>query len=68
MRNAAAPRCSPLTRPHNWNAMFKCPPQGALRAPCKVRLAPHRLKRALRAQERGVPIGARVRLKTEESG
>jgi hypothetical protein len=48
--------------------MFKCPPQGALRAPCKVRLAPHRLKRALRAQERGVPIGARVRLKTEESG
>jgi hypothetical protein len=54
MRNAAAPRCSPLTRPHNWNAMFKCPPQGALRAPCKVRLTPHRLMRALRAQECGI--------------
>jgi hypothetical protein len=31
--------------------MFKCPPQGALRAPCKVRLAPHRLMRALRARK-----------------
>jgi len=33
--------------------MFECPPQGALRAPYKVRLAPHRLKRALRARKSG---------------
>jgi hypothetical protein len=40
--------------------MFKCAPQGALRAPCKVRLSPHRLKRALRARKSSGVVALRA--------
>ena len=59
-RNYAQSACGRLfaaSRPHNWRYVQVPACQGALRAPCKVRLAPRLSKRALtRAQERSVPI------------